>query len=163
MKTLSFFFLCILLLQSCITKKACNRKFPQNTNTVTNTVTLYRDTIIYINLPGQTVTSPGDTVYIDRFTNLATSEKSFLHTSLAISTAQVIGGILKHNLIQKDTTLQRLIADAVKLQSTHSVTEKQIVREVNVLFWWQKILMWIGFSALLYFLLRIYISYRIRI
>jgi hypothetical protein len=115
---------------------------------------VYRDTIITIHLPGEKITSPGDTVYIDRITKLPNSRRSTLNTSIASSWAQVVDGKLLHELQQKDTVLERIIANAIREHSTHTV--KEVVREkvVYKVRWWQVPLMWIGAVALLLLAIR---------
>ena len=135
-----------LTVTSCVTQRACNRKFPPQVTTITNTVTetILRDTIIYVTLPAEVVTSPGDTVYIDRVTGLSTSRKSTLETTYASSWAQVVNGILLHELEQKESEIEQRIENAIRESSTHTETVKEVVKEVNVLKWWQKSLMWLG-------------------
>ena len=129
-----------LTVTSCVTQRACNRKFPPQVTTITNTVTetILRDTIIYITLPGEVVTSPGDTVYIDRVTGLSTSRKSTLETTYASSWAQVVNGILLHELEQKESEIEQRIENAIRENSTHTETVETVVQKIPVrgFFWW---------------------------
>ena len=146
MKNLILLLALILLASSCVTQRRCNRKFPPEVKTITNTETViqYRDTVVYVTIPGDTVTAPGDTVYVDRVTGLANSEASVLHTSFARSWAQVVGGVLQHELVQKDSIWKAYLQNAIREKSTHTETVSETVREVNRLKWWQKVLMWTG-------------------
>ncbi len=140
MKNLILLLALILLASSCVTQKRCNRKFPPTVTTITNTITetILRDTIVYVTLPADTVFSPGDTVYIDIETGLATSKKSELETEYAKSWAQVVNGILLHELIQKDAEVEQRIKDAIREHSTHTVSETTIVKKkpVRGVIWW---------------------------
>ena len=154
MKNLILLLTLILLTSSCVTQKRCNRKFPPQTTIETKIVTQveYRDTIVYVTIPADTVFSPGDTVYIDNNTGLTYSERSELNTDFARSWAQVVNGILLHELIQKESEIEQKIKDAIKEHSTHTETVKETVREVNVLKWWQLGLIWIGGGTVALFL-----------
>jgi hypothetical protein len=148
----------ILTFSSCITQRRCNQKFPPQTSTITETITetVYRDTIIYIQLPPEIITSPGDTVYINKVTGLQYSDRSILRTSFALSWAQVVNGVLRHELQQNDTLISRAIQDAVKEKSITVETVKEAVLEINVLKWWQKVLIWVGGLSVLVWLIIIY-------
>lgn len=59
-KTILIAFFAVFLQYSCVTRKACDRKFPSQINTKDSisekTVIHYRDTIIRDTIPGQTIT-----------------------------------------------------------------------------------------------------------
>jgi hypothetical protein len=108
----------IILISGCTTQSKCYRKFPAQTMVITKdsiirtTETIYRDTIIYIYVKGETKYST-DTVYIKN--GLSYSNKNHLHTSFADSWAWVANGRLYHELIQKDTLIGQEVKDAVRL------------------------------------------------
>jgi len=151
MKHLHLIILIAILLPSCVTKRACERKFPPRVETITNTVTLIRDSIITITLPGDTVHSR-DTVYIgsDGLVNSRIVEND---TEYCYSFARVLNGILITELRQKESEIKKLIEGAVKIVTV----EKEVSRivEVNRLKWWQTALMWMGVVALGMLILKI--------
>lgn len=115
--------------------------------TVTNTI--YRDTTIKIYIPGETKT---DTIYVDVSwmqdgTVKITSKKSVLNTSLAYSEAQIVNGVLKHTIVQKDSVYNYLVKNAIKIydsmtrDKTVSVIIKKVEKELT---WWQKFRMHTG-------------------
>jgi hypothetical protein len=145
MKHLPLIILIAILLPSCVTKRACERKFPPRVETITNTVTIVKDSIITITLPGDTVHSR-DTVYIgsDGLVNSRIVEND---TEYCYSFARVLNGILITELRQKESEIKKLIEGAVKIVTV----EKEVSRivEVNRLKWWQTALMWMGGALIL--------------
>lgn len=107
----------VFILPGCITKKACNRKFPPETiiirkdSVIHKTVTIYSDTIIYYQLPGDTVI---DSVIIFQKGNQLIVKPSHLSTSFAKSDAWIKNNKLHHILIQNDTLLKFKLENAVK-------------------------------------------------
>ena len=91
------------------------------TEILTNTVTEieYRDTIVYVNVPGKTVIKEVP-VYIEN--GIVNSELSILSVPFAMSTAQVINSKLRHKLAQTDTILLLRLKNALK---TVKILEKQ--------------------------------------
>lgn len=143
------YLLICLCATSCVTKKACDRKFPLNekdsVTTVTNTVTVLRDTTIYITLAGDTVfkaTNPGQGV-------------NEISTPLAHSYAWVKDGKLQHRLEQKDTVVSCLLRDALKNTVTTSSSNRISYRvvTVNELTWWQKFWIAVGKIEAVFFVL----------
>ncbi len=124
----------LFLTASCITQEKCNRLYPPQI--ITNTVIEYRDTVVKVFVPGETVYQK-DTVfvYVDKETGQLTSKPSNLKTQLATSYAQVINGVLKHNLIQQDKELDVLIKNAIKEHSTHEVKIEEKVVYKTKLIW----------------------------
>ena len=129
-------FVLLIILSGCSLQKFCNGRYPcspvvrDSVNTITEVV--FRDTTIFVQVPGRIVT---DTVFIDS-TNEA---RSLLSSSFAQSLAVYENGRLYHTLTQKDSTIAALIAKAIRLSSTtqyESKTERvEIVR--NELTGWQ--------------------------
>jgi hypothetical protein len=129
-----------LFVSSCTTKRACMRKFPPKIETVTNTVTIIRDSIITFTLPGDTVTKT-DTVWMDA-QGLINSRIIENDTEYCYSFARVLNGVLLTELRQKESEIKKLVEGAVKIVTV----EKEVTRlvEVNRVKWWQSLLMWIG-------------------
>ena len=119
----------IILLSGCATQRRCAKKFPpsESVKVVTEKVTKYRDTTIYVYLPA-------DTIYSEKIIYETPdgwqTEKSTLDMNYSYSTAQVVNGTLKHYLYQKETEIERVIKNAVREQSTHTVEDRvEIHRE----------------------------------
>ena len=109
--------LMMLALTSCVTQKKCNSKFPPSKDTIIiETVRdsiVYKDTTIYIKLPGERVVDsfpipcpPPPPDYIPR--------RVFAETSLAKASAWWSYPVIKLELIQKDTTIEKRLDNAVK-------------------------------------------------
>jgi len=131
MKTIVFIS-SVLFLTSCLTvrkierncekfEKVCVTETETQTDTIikTKTVIEYRDTTIYVKVPGKTVIKKVP-VYIKE--GIVESDLSVLVTPLARSTAQVVGSKLNHELIQVDTTLRIKLENALKREK---ILEKQ--------------------------------------
>ena len=103
-------------------EKVCVTEIETKTDTIikTKTVIRYRDTTLYIEMPGREIIKEVP-VYIKE--GIVESDLSVLVTPLARSTARVLNSRLEHYLIQNDTTLQLELQDALK---TIKIQEKQI-------------------------------------
>ncbi len=115
MKLIPIYLIIIFLFNSCASRKFNNHEVQQTINTIT----LYKDTTIFIPLPG-------DTVYLEA--PAIPGSKSKLETNLATSEAWIEGDVLKHRLVQKDTVIDRTIRNAVKttvLEKEKIVTQRQ--------------------------------------
>lgn len=147
----------------CVTRKACERKFPPETmiirkdSIIRETKTVYRDTTIYYQLPGDTLV---DSVYIviTKDGNIIV-KPSNLKTSLAESWAWVQNNKLHHKLIQNDTLLQFTLKDAIRqtwerAEKYYSKDQTKIV-EKKVVPLWVKILSFVGAATLLYLIYKI--------
>lgn len=136
-----------LLMSSCVTQKRCEQKFPQQIITIdsviTKTETIYRDTTIFIELPGDTIR---DTITVEVINGISNSRPSIHETDLAWSMAQVVNGFLRHELIQKDSTLARVIENAIRESATTTDKTKLItkVEEKNYVTGWQWFQIWLG-------------------
>jgi len=133
MKTLSII-LITLLSVSCLTvkriekncekfEKVCVTEIETQTDTIikTKTVIRYRDTTLYIEMPGREIIKEVP-VYIKA--KLANSELSVLKVPYARSYARVINSKLKHELIQTDTILLFRLKNALQ---DKKVLETQII------------------------------------
>lgn len=116
MKALIFILLPLFLFSSCITRQKCLQRFPPEIKEITSVTVevreTLRDTIIFRELPGETLIQV-DTVLIDNKA-LINTHVSFLETSLAWSKAQIRNNKLCHELVQKDTTLEFRLNDAIR-------------------------------------------------
>ena len=149
--------LTVVMFSSCVTKKRCAEKFPPQIITEIKTVTetVYRDTTIYIHVPP-------DTIYAKKVIFKTPegwqTELSVLDQTYAKSSAQVVNGILKHGLFQKETYIEQLIKDAVRENSTHTVEYKTEINEVPYIPAWHKFASWFTIINLL--LLFLYFVFR---
>ena len=134
----------LLLLSSCVTQKRCNRKFPPQIWERTTIETIQKPYFITLRVPP--VTIAGGTDIIINEDGTFTSDASRLETEFAFSVAWVQDNRLFHELNQKEVN----ITDTVHVTDTIVVTEKGEVREVNVLKWWQKWLIYLGVVFLLF-------------
>jgi len=102
--------------------KVCITEIVTKTDTIRTikTVIEYRDTIIYVKVPGKTVIKEVP-VYIEN--GIVNSDQSYLTVPYAESTAQVINSQLIHDLTQVDTLILIKLQDALK---TIKIQEKQI-------------------------------------
>lgn len=136
-----------LLMSGCVTQKRCEQKFPQQIITIdsviTKTETIYRDTTIFIELPGDTIR---DTITVEVVNGIANSRPSIHETDLAWSKAQVVNGFLQHELIQKDSTLARVIEKAIRESATTTDKTKVVTKivEKNYITGWQWFQIWLG-------------------
>jgi hypothetical protein len=127
----------LFLFASCVTQKRCAQKFPPQiiTKTETITETVYRDTTIYVHIPA-------DTIYSEKVIFKSPegwqTELSVLDQTYAKSTAQVVNGTLKHELFQKQTEIERVISNAIKENSTHTVDTIVKIHEVPYIPAWHK-------------------------
>ncbi|MDA3943728.1 MAG: hypothetical protein PF694_09345 [Bacteroidetes bacterium] len=147
MRNIILFSVLLLLVSSCITKKDLAEMFPNSVvvsdSITTITKTIYRDTTIFVYLPGDTIVKR-EIVYVNN--GIANSRESKLRTDFAWSTAQVINGVLVHDLVQIDSLLKIEIDSAIQLHST--LTDKnrieKIFIETNKLTGWQWFQIWLG-------------------
>ena len=116
--------------------KVCVTEVQRDTVTKieTKTEVIYRDTTIYVNIPGETVIKEVP-VYIEN--GIIESELSILQVPYSISYAQVINSKLSHELIQTDTVMRVKLENALKVVRKQEkvikvLSEKYIVEiEVN--------------------------------
>ena len=161
MKTIICLILSSLILSSCVTQRRCNRKFPPQTSTVIvyrdsiHTEVKYRDTTIFVKIPGQTIT---DTVFVpvnspgpSYVPDTARAENTY-----SIAKAWLDWPKIRLNLFQKPQTIEILLKNAIKERDTYrelyeqeKSKEVQIVKEVPK-FW--KITGSIGMGFLLAFI-----------
>jgi len=108
MKKLLLLIFTVILLSSCVTQKACDRKFPTTPSIITKDSIVYRDSIVekIIKVPviikGDTVYKD-TTIYIDKLTGLVNSNVITTSTDFSIASAWVSNSKLNLKLIQKDT------------------------------------------------------------
>ena len=109
---------------SCVTQRKCLSKFPPSRDTIIITNVrdsiVLRDTVIFVTIPGETVYDsvmipcPEVPGYIPR--------KVYAETSLAKASAWWSYPVIKLELIQKDTTIERRLNNAIR-EAYHWKTE----------------------------------------
>jgi len=169
MKLWATLILMVLIVSSCATQKICHRKFPVIADTVEvvhfRDLLVYRDTVITVTLPGDTVYST-DSVMIPcpppppQFI----PDTAWAETSLATARAWWDHPFIRLSLIQKDTTITFRLDSAIreayywkeKYQSvTAVVTKTKIPVIYSIALWaWGGILIFIIVIYLLYLLFR---------
>lgn len=125
---------------SCITERKCADRFPPEVNEITKAVTIYRDTTIFVYIKPDTVHRV-DTVYVDKF-GLVQSSVSYLQTEYAWGRAWIKDSRLFHDVGQFDSKIAETIKGATKTEIQY--VYRETIKEVNILKWWQTILMWAG-------------------
>jgi len=127
---------------------SCSRKLApvlsESIREVTKTVTIFRDTTIYIHVPGDTVFKA---VPVQKdLRGILFSKVNVLSTSLAKSKAWVEDGILKHELIQNDSSVAVLIKNAIKESATVTDKEQVVYKTIteNIITGWQWFQIWAG-------------------
>jgi hypothetical protein len=142
MKAIVLFLLIAVIGASCATQKRCNLKFPPTVDTIKITIVkdsiIYRDTTIFIKLPGELridsveIPCPDVPGYIP--------EKVFAETSLAKASAWWQFPNIRLELIQKDTTIERRLDNAIKeawhWQEEYTKVTKtpQVIKEIPVFY-----------------------------
>jgi len=102
---------CDLFAAVCVTEKETDTVI----RIIEKTEIEYRDTIIYVKVPGKTVIKEVP-VYIEN--GIVNSDQSYLTAPFSFSTAQVINSRLMHELVQTDTTLRIKLENALKVVKT---------------------------------------------
>lgn len=125
----------LFLLASCVTQKKCLEKFPPRTDTIITVrdTTIYKDTIIYIQVEGDTVLKVvrlSDTIFLPGQvyvpdTAFAETELAFAKSWLDLSPLQI-----QLMLFQKDTTLRKKL-DSALVKSNH--WEQMYIEQTNIL------------------------------
>lgn len=159
----------VLMLSGCITRERCLNRFPpqisDSIQIIRETVETIRDTTITVEIPGE-VRLRVDTVYSDPKTGQSKSEKSFLETSLAWSSAEVKDGKLFHELHQRDTTIEFRLENAIREVDRLEKELRQKTTTVEVprkLTRWQKFaIVWTNFSLGAGFLAIVFLAIKFR-
>jgi len=128
---------------SCITQKKCNKRFPPQIITkdsiVYKTNTVYRDTILYVYLPADTVYDTTNVpVYIDTETGLINSDTNEIGNRYATALAWVNNSTLKQLLIQNEQTINFSIDSAIRVtkQEYENYHSETIIKEVQYTAWY---------------------------
>ena len=142
MRKLWLFLIVILVLTSCRTVKYIDRAVVDSTEIavpITNTKIEYRDRFLY------------DSIYVH----------DSIFTLIKNDTVYISKNKETNRLVNKDNTIIKTDTIKVPVEITKTVTKTEIqIKEVNRLYWWQKILISIG--GIVFVLIIIYIVLKIK-
>lgn len=122
----------VIVASSCVTQKRCLKRFPPGTDTVKVTIikdtVILRDTTVYIHIPGEIQIDsvmipcpPSPAAYIP--------DTIRAETSLAVAFAWWKYPRIHLQLIQKDTTIEQRLQDAIR-EKIHWQSEYERINEV---------------------------------
>lgn len=121
MKYLIYIILISIVTSSCVTMDRCNRKFPPvesvivHDSIVTESITVFRDSLIYVKLDPDTITLINHQYYSDPASpELITIDTISTENKFSHAYAWVDRSTLGLSLFAKDTTLEFLLDDAVR-------------------------------------------------
>ena len=167
MKYFFILLISVLLFASCNTQKRMARKcaraqieyetlilkyhcIPARYDSSSNTesVTIIRDTTIYVSIPGETI---HDSVSVPVPATI-TTPVSQLETRYAISRAWIENSLLRHTLIQKQSDIPKTITGALHTSTSSILKTIKVPYFVDrptskPLTWWQKLFLWSGIVA----------------
>jgi len=132
MKSILWAFL-VLTISSCVTEKKCTRKFPPQIEVIIKDsireVTIYRDTIIYLHLPADTILKTDTIIVKEGYLYI---EPMYAETKLATASAWISYNKLNLLLTDKDTTIEVRLLNALKTSQFWEYKykhEKEVVKE----------------------------------
>ena len=138
--------LILLVLSSCNMKRYCQDRYPPETITETETVekTIYRDSIVYIELESDTIFQKDTVIEVD---GLFQSKRLYAETEYCEGWTQVVNGNLLHEIAQKEAKIEKLLQTKEKIIT--KTVYKQVVKEVPAdLSWWQQTMIRAGYVLL---------------
>jgi hypothetical protein len=161
-------FILFYTLSGCVTQRRCTEKFPPQISSDTfikdsvRTETKYRDTTIYIPIPGKVVHDSIPIPIPCPEAKKIVSDTIRTETEFAIAKAWIEGDELHIELEQKDTSYKADIKNAIRerdyykyLYEKSNTKQVQIVKHVP-LFW--RIAGWIGISFVIGFCVFLYVK-----
>jgi len=123
--------LVMLVVTSCATQRRCSKKFPPRSDTIkivrVRDSIIYRDTTVFIRLPGEKVTDSVTIPCPEIVNYIADTAKA--ETSLAKARAWWQYPKVRLELIQKDTTIERRLANAIK-EAYHYRSEYEKITKI---------------------------------
>jgi hypothetical protein len=134
LKIALFAALLVALLPSCVTQRKCLLRFPPPpADTVTSTVTKWRDTTLYVPMPADTVRDSIDVVLPCPEAQLVTTGKVTAKGKYATADAWLDRGKLKIKLVMNDVQLKVTIDSAIKASTKTSIITQHIIVEKKVI------------------------------
>jgi len=119
------FNLCIFY-TGCVTQRACLNKFPPVVQTIVKDTTIYRDTVLYVYLPADTVYN-SDTVYVNNEGQSFTLGRIITETGYARAEAWVNDSKLYQVLFHKQSALETRY-DSLLREKQKMITIDRIVQ-----------------------------------
>ena len=124
--------LAVVCATSCVTRRACDRRFPPVTTTSASTITevYIRDTVVKVVFEGAQLMDSSELkadANIDLL-NRITADKSILRTGPATSEAWVADGRMYHRLQQRDTAIDVTLKGALQTLRTHEQVNTTVER-----------------------------------
>ena len=119
------FNLCIFY-TGCVTQRTCLQKFPPVVQTIVKDTTIYRDTVLYIYLPADTVYN-SDTVYVNNEGQSFTLGRIITETGYARAEAWVNDSKLYQVLFHKQSALE-LRYDSLLREKQKTITIDRVVQ-----------------------------------
>jgi hypothetical protein len=143
MKKLIIFLLLVIGLLGCNMKRYCAKNYPPVVNTETVTEIQRRDTTIYVQIPGDTVTLPKEVIVeVEKETGLINLPLQRLDVDFAWATVRINNSVLDFNLYQKEKELQLTIEKAISESTTKEIKNVEVPVYYNT--WWDKQFIKIG-------------------
>ena len=115
-----------LLIGGCATQQRCLEKWPPVMEVIVRDTIIYRDTVLFITLPPDTVTN-SDTIYVDKEGQPFTLAMLVTETDFARAEAWVKDSRLYQRVFNKDTALE-LRYDSLLKEKLKVVTITETVR-----------------------------------
>jgi hypothetical protein len=125
-----------LLAAGCATQRRCLERWPPQVGVVIKDTTIYKDTILYVTLPTDTVLR-SDTVYITAAGLPFTLDTLITETDFARALAWVTGARIFQKIYNKDTALELRYDSLLReKQKTITLTETiQLPPKYNGILW----------------------------
>ncbi len=174
MKKLILILLISIGMYSCMTEQKCAKQYPPKViikdSIINITTTVYKDSIIYYLIPGDTVYSTKDSliyVTVDKETGLINSDTSSLTSTFATAYAWVLNSRLEQMIITNDSIYRFKLDSAVRITTDRleRYYNETKIEKVFVTKWYDKAARVISFLtisavviAMLLNILRVYTS-----
>lgn len=138
MRNILWLLILVIFLGSCVTPKRCANKFPPITTI--EEVIVVKDSIIYVQLPPDTVNITDTIQVIDGISNLPPKR---LDTKFCYSIAEVRDNVLYFNLYQKSDSVTTVIKyyETIKTVTVDRPLEIIVPKELT---WWQNLYLTTG-------------------
>ncbi len=116
-------------------QRYCDKRFPPQTITETETIIEYRDSIVTVTVPADTVSMvETEIITVEKETGLVNMPMRRLDSQFAYATAEIIDSRLQFYLYQKEQKIEQTIKNAIKEATTTVI--KEIPYQVHYITWW---------------------------
>ena len=162
-----------MFLTSCVTQKRCIRRFPPVTANTriekTKDSLVYRDTTIYVTLPGEivrdSIIAPCNPPPPPKGVLISSPDTAFAETTLARAKAWYSRQRVHLELVQKDTTLQLQLDNALK-ESYHWQSEYEkakIMQQVKFIPGVYRVAFWLWIFVIFIIVIFLVLKYKVGI